>query len=450
VSRNARSKTGRTRGTGRFGAPFALVRAGAAPRGAVTSEAMRSPALSAALGAAALLIAPALAAKDAAPVGRWYATLEPAPGLEVPFGLKVESKGGVLSGALVNGTAESRFTSVSWDGERLLLRLDHYDGRIEARVAEGKLAGTFTRAIPSGTIEAPFRAALSQPAVPAPPKGAASLAGDWGVEMGEGEKASRLLATFRQKGGEASGTLLGPTGDYGPMHGSWDGTSLVLSVFDGVFIYRIDAKADGAGRLAGTFRSRSGTPARWTAQRLDASGASAWLPGGGSLVRAKDPGARVAFSYPSAPGKPVSLDDPELAGRPVLVAISGSWCPNCHDEAPVLEEIYRKHRGKGLAVVALSYEYTEDAERSFRQIARFRERHGLTYPILFAGTTKGAAASMPIALLDGWKGYPTTLFLDRSHRIVKAHSGFDGPSTGARFAAQKKELEAAVKEILAR
>lgn len=411
---------------------------------------MRRLSLSAALGVAALLLAPALSAKAPAPVGRWYAKLEPVSGFEVPFGLKVESKGGALSGALVNGKAESRFTSVAWDGERLLLRLDHYDGVIEARVADGGLAGTFTRAIPSGKIDVPFRASLARPAATAPPKGAPSITGDWGVEMGEGEKASRLLATFRQKGGEASGTLLGPTGDYGPMSGTWDGEALVLSVFDGVFIYRIDAKADGPDGLAGTFRSRNGVPSRWTARRLDAAGAAAWLPGGGSIVRAKEPGARVSFSYPSAPGKTVSLDDPEFANRPVVVAISGTWCPNCHDEAPVLEEVWRKYRGKGLAVVALSYEYTEDAERSFRQIARFRERHGLTYPVLFAGTTKGAAASAPVSQLDGWKGYPTTLFLDRSHRIVKAHSGFDGPSTGARFAAQKKELEAAVKEILAR
>ena len=268
--------------------------------------------------------------------------------------------------------------------------------------------------------------------------------------MGEGEKSSRLLATFRQEGGRASGTFLGPTGDYGPMNGRWDGRSLVLTVFDGVFIYRLDGTLDEKGTLAGTFRSRSGTATAWKARRLDAAGAAAWLPGGGSTVRAKDPEARVAFGYPSAPGKLVSLDDPELRDKPVVVSILGTWCPNCHDEAPVLEELWRKYRGKGLAVVALAYEYTDDAERSFRQIARFRERHGATYPILFAGTTKTAAASEPVARLDGWKGYPTTLFLDRSHRVVKAHSGFDGPSTGARFAAQKKELEAAVKAILAR
>ena len=411
---------------------------------------MRFPLLTA-VAAAAVLLAPAVHAAPAAPpVGRWYAVLLPAEGLEVGFGLKVEAKGGKLSGALVNGASESRFTSVSWDGETLTLDLDHYDGKLAARVEGELLAGTFTRATATGKIEVPFRASRKVPDVPKAPKGAPSLTGDWGVEMGEGEKAERLLATFRQDGGRASGTLLGPTGDYGPMHGTWDGKALALTVFDGVFIYRLDGALDGAGALSGAFRSRRGVPTPWKARRLDAAGAAAWLPGGGSIVRAKDPEALVRFSYPSAPGKLVSLDDPEFKDKPVVVSILGSWCPNCHDEAPALEELWKRYRGKGLAVVGLSYEYTEDAERSFRQIARFRERHGVTYPVLFAGTTKAAAGMEPISRLEGWKGYPTTLFLDRSHRIVKAISGFDGPSTGARFAAQKKELEEAAKGILAR
>jgi thiol-disulfide isomerase/thioredoxin len=411
---------------------------------------MRASLLSAAVAAVVLFPSPFLLSQPAPPTGSWYATLEPVPGLEIAFGLKVEAKGRALSGALVNGTSESPVTTVSWDGESLTFDLAHYDAKLVARRAGDGLAGTFTRVIPSGKVEVPFRAARTASAPPKPPKGSPAITGDWGVEMGEGEKTSRLLATFRQEGGRATGTLLGSTGDYGPMHGTWDGKALVLTVFDGVFIYRLDGTAGEGSSLSGTFRARSGVPTPWKARRLDAAGAAAWLPGGGSIVRAKDPDARVSFSFPESPGKLVSLDDPELKDRPVVIAISGTWCPNCHDEAPVLEEIYRRYRGKGLAVVSLSYEYTADAERSFRQIARFRERHGVTYPILFAGTSKAASESAPISLLEGWKGYPTTLFLDRSHRIVKAHSGFDGPSTGARFAAQKKELEETVKGLLAR
>ena len=37
----------------------------------------------------------------------------------------------------------------------------------------------------------------------------------------------------------------------------------------------------------------------------------------------------------------------------VLTNIRGSWCPNCHDEAPILAEVYNKYRSKGLEIVAI-------------------------------------------------------------------------------------------------
>jgi thiol-disulfide isomerase/thioredoxin len=39
-----------------------------------------------------------------------------------------------------------------------------------------------------------------------------------------------------------------------------------------------------------------------------------------------------------------------------LVNITGSWCPNCHDEAPFLAEVYNKYHDRGLEIVALSFE----------------------------------------------------------------------------------------------
>ena len=87
-------------------------------------------------------------------------------------------------------------------------------------------------------------------------------------------------------------------------------------------------------------------------------------------------------------------------------------------------------------------------KRNRRQVKRFIERFGTRSPILLAGTTRGAPASPAILPLEGWEGYPTTLFLDRRHRIVKIHSGFDGPATGERFTKLKKEIEAAVEKLL--
>ena len=55
-------------------------------------------------------------------------------------------------------------------------------------------------------------------------------------------------------------------------------------------------------------------------------------------------------------GKVVSNDDAQFRGKVVLVNISGSWCPNCHDEAPFLAALHRRYQPAGLEVVTLSFE----------------------------------------------------------------------------------------------
>ena len=50
----------------------------------------------------------------------------------------------------------------------------------------------------------------------------------------------------------------------------------------------------------------------------------------------KDPSQPFAFSFPDLNGKVVSNTDSRFRGKVVLINITGSWCPNCHDEAPFL------------------------------------------------------------------------------------------------------------------
>ena len=48
-------------------------------------------------------------------------------------------------------------------------------------------------------------------------------------------------------------------------------------------------------------------------------------------------------------GKTLDQSSPQFAGKPLIVDIFGTWCPNCHDEAPVLEKLYQKYKDQGLA-----------------------------------------------------------------------------------------------------
>ncbi len=387
-------------------------------------------------------------ARVPAPVGLWHAELIPSVGHEVFFDVKIIANGSGVSASLVNGTSEIPFTSALWDGAKLTLELANYDAKIEAEVEGGRLEGGYTRVIATGLAEVPFRASRKgRPAARAPQAGA-SVDGSWGVEMGEGRSIEKMTGVFRQKGGAVTGTFLSTTGDYGALHGTFDGERLTLSVFDGVHVYRFDAEPLPDGTLAGEYRSRTNPPEPWRGKRLDAAAAATFLPGSFDIVKPKDPAAPYAVSFPDVDGRIVSTTDPRFSGKPMLVAFMGTWCPNCADEAPFLRDLHAKYGPKGLEVISLSFEYTDDVERNRRQVKRFIERFGTRHPILLAGTTKTARTSSAILPLEGWEGYPTTIFLDRQHRIVKIHSGFDGPATGERFTKLKKDLEDAVEALL--
>jgi thiol-disulfide isomerase/thioredoxin len=40
----------------------------------------------------------------------------------------------------------------------------------------------------------------------------------------------------------------------------------------------------------------------------------------------------------------VRTNDPKFKGKVVLAIVTGAWCPNCHDEARYLVELYKKYR----------------------------------------------------------------------------------------------------------
>jgi thiol-disulfide isomerase/thioredoxin len=72
-----------------------------------------------------------------------------------------------------------------------------------------------------------------------------------------------------------------------------------------------------------------------------------------------NPAEPFRFSFPDLNGRMVSNTDARFEGKVVLVNISGSWCPNCHDEAPFLAGLYEKYRSRGLEIVTLSFEEPE-------------------------------------------------------------------------------------------
>jgi thiol-disulfide isomerase/thioredoxin len=130
------------------------------------------------------------------------------------------------------------------------------------------------------------------------------------------------------------------------------------------------------------------------------------VPGDGRVVRS------ISGTDPIT-GKRVSLA--RWAGKPVVINVWGSWCHPCNREAPELARFSRKHPGLVLGI---------DVEDSRQGAKRFYAKYGLRYPSIFDPRSK-----LVIGLLGG-KFAPTTLFLNRRHRIVAA---ILGPGTLKQF-----------------
>ena len=64
--------------------------------------------------------------------------------------------------------------------------------------------------------------------------------------------------------------------------------------------------------------------------------------------------APFAFAFPDLEGRIVRSDDPRFRGKVLLVDIFGTWCPTCHEAAPVLTELYRTRKSRGLEMVGLA------------------------------------------------------------------------------------------------
>ncbi|MGH6631316.1 MAG: TlpA disulfide reductase family protein, partial [Burkholderiales bacterium] len=186
------------------------------------------------------------------------------------------------------------------------------------------------------------------------------------------------------------------------------------------------------------------------AERLDAGNKAsvASLPDPYTYTRMSNPTEPFRFSFPDLDGKAVSWSDARFKGNVVLVTVTGSWCPNCHDEAPVLEEFYQRYKSQGLEVVALAFEYTGEAERDLEQLKIFANRHGVTYPMLLAGTTEDGDARAKMPQLANFGAFQTTIYIGRDGLVKHIHAGFEGKATGQRFTKLKSEMETLIKELL--
>jgi thiol-disulfide isomerase/thioredoxin len=412
--------------------------------------------------AAALVIISALSVISPAPVtaaapspvtGLWDAIVV-SNGIEIPFRFEIARDGADVQGFFFEGDRKVGSTSGSFADGMLKLEYDHLNTTLEATLTDGQLVGSYKNKRPNSRpqdIRMRRFTPVSLEGEEAPP-----LAGTWEMRRNADEiSAPRDTRTWhvflRQSGAEVSGSILRVDGDTGTLVGHWSKGKLVLSHFAGERPNLFEATLNPDGTLAVTLNGN----AHYLVVRQSEARAKGIPepPDPSRYTSVTDPTTPFQFSFPDLTGKIVSNTDPQFRGKVVIVSIGGSWCPNCHDEAPFLTEVYKDYHARGLEIVGLMFENDPDPKVSGPRVQAFMKRYGTPYPMLLAGTmtasptTKTINEALPQVVNFG--AYPTSIFLGRDGRVRSVHAGFASPATGAEHVRLKQELREIIERLLA-
>jgi peroxiredoxin len=392
--------------------------------------------------------APAPASSNAVKMGTYRVVLT-TPGGELPFGLELRQEDSRPVGYLINGEERLPLSEVRITGSHLEIPMPGYENVLKADAAGNELNGEIFLVKPNDKNQhVPLHATLGdtyrffgQPA-----SGNADVSGRWAMKLIDDSGAPEaVVGEFSQSHDVVSGTILTATGDHRYLAGQVKGDELYLSTFDGAHVFLYKAKIAADGSLDGDWWSGLAFHEKWSGKR----DATARLPDAYGVTAMRTGVKNFDFAFPDLSGKTVSSKDPQFRGKVLIVALAGSWCPNCHDEAAFLAPLYKDYRGKGLEIVSLQFEHFGDFERAAQATQRFRQHYGIEYTTLIAGVSDKDEAAKKLPMLKSFVAFPTTVFIDRKGNVRKIHTGYTGPATGDHYVQFVNEVKTTLDQLLA-
>lgn len=383
--------------------------------------------------------------------GMWNGAVELLEGKVLPFRMSLDfSTAAKPTGYFLVGDEKTPIPEISRDGDSLIFGFSEYGAEMRGMWNGSRWSGEYLRYRSVGTKS--FKAS----AVPeATPVAASSLdtpgvippAGNYLVSFeGQDPSAAATVAKLWTKDGLLHGTFIAPDGDYGLLVGKQEGNGFQLSRFTGWQAIVITLAQSG-GTWSGKFYAASNDkPQAFTLQpRADLNLETPLA----RQTRMKNPNAEFAFSGVSLSGETVRSTDDRFKGKALVVDIMGTWCHNCLDAAPLLQQLQDQYGKDGFEVVGLSFEISEDPALAKKNLQLYKDRFGITYTLLFCGSLDEANVEKQIqSQIENFFAYPTTIFIDRKHKARSIHSGFKGPGTGEEYQTQVRQFHELAKQLV--
>ncbi len=90
---------------------------------------------------------------------------------------------------------------------------------------------------------------------------------------------------------------------------------------------------------------------------------------------------------------------------------------------------------------------TDDFNRAVANVRRFQDRLNIHYTLLIAANREKIKTVLPG--FENFVGFPTTIYLDKNHKVRKVYAGFSGAATGAEYEKFKEDFNLFMNQLLA-
>ncbi len=382
--------------------------------------------------------------------GIWRGILKTSTGTELPFNFDVKTIGSHQQIAIHNGAERFKVSDIKIKGDSVFIHMPLFNSEFKLKFAGNGLKGQWIKHLGDKDAAMDFTATPNtawrffKAAKPG-----FDVSGRWSATFGDGIPGKeKLVGEFKQTGSKLTGTFLSVSGDYRYLEGSVSGDQLYLSCFDGGHAFIFTGKIDNAKTISdGKYYSGLSGLDKWSAVKDP----NAKLPDAYSLTVLKPGYKKIAFTFKDINGKEVSLSDSRFKNKVVIVQILGSWCPNCMDETNFfVTSYYKKYHPKGVEIVGLAYERTNDFAKSQKTLLQLKKHFNIPYTLLITGYTPSKGdPEKSLPMLADFKGFPSTIIIDKKGDVRKIHTGFSGPGTGVYYTQFINEFDKLTDDLLA-
>ncbi len=376
--------------------------------------------------------------------GNWRGVLlidKENPSVELPFNFTYEkSTDGKVKIVITNAGEKISTDEITFAGDSISIKMPVFKDEIHAKiVSPDSISGVYMHYGSKSKYGIPFYAASGKTdrfyGANKPP--ALDISGRWEATFQPGDSEEyKTIGEFSQKGNYLIGTFLTSSGDYRFLEGAVSGNDVMLSSLDGTHSFLFKASIGQDGKLQnGIFIGGPTWKEKWIAVKNE----KAEMPDPEKQSAIKEGTEKIEFTFVDLTNKKVSLSDEKYKDKAVVIQLMGSWCPNCMDETRLFSELYTTYQPKGLEIIGLCFE-SKDFEESKPRIERFVKQLNAKYDFLYAGEVGNKSLMQALPFMKVFKGYPTTIYLDKNHKVVKVYTGFSGPGTGMHYEKQKNEV----------